>query len=300
MILRKDGKFRGVRRMDGKLLECYLPYLKDWMESQSNKVDDEASSENTDQTDNTKLDVKNCSENTDMAQSIVESDVGEKLLGQGDFHKSDVQESVCHLNVKDIKSSDSKVLVPSSNAVIAGRINIPHNVSDTTFDESVTTVGSLNKSVDEHTNDQCTRESREVTDTVVESAIEKGNGNGSAEKEYREVTVEKNLPINPDVTENQSTMEMSTHSTGTDKSSYKESDGATSESRETNMSLQYLTDEGKNNKCYTINNSLISVTQSQYFLDVKIWNSRKLFGIEVFCDHCRCTKIMNCEKYCKN
>ena len=281
MILRKDGKFRGVRRMDGKLLECYLPYLKDWMESQSNKVDDEASSENTDQTDNTKLDVKNCSENTDMAQSIVESDVGEKLLGQGDFHKSDVQETVCHLNVKDIKSSDSEVLVPSSNAVIAGRSNIPHNVSDTTFDESVTTVGSLNKSVDEHTNDQCTRESREVTDTVVESAIEKGygdsNGNGSAKKEYREVTVEKNLPMNRDVTENQLTMEMSTHSTGTDKSSYKESDGAISESRETNMSLQYLTDEGKNNKFYTIYNSLISVTQSQYFLDVKIWNSRKVF-----------------------
>ena len=29
MILRKDGKFRGLRRMDGKLLECNLPYLKD-------------------------------------------------------------------------------------------------------------------------------------------------------------------------------------------------------------------------------------------------------------------------------
>ena len=134
MIQRKDGKFCGVRRMDCKLLECYLPYLKDWTESQSNKVADEASSENTDQTDNTKLDVKNCSENTDMAQSIVESDVGEKLLGQGDLHKSDVQESVCHLNVKDIKRLDSEVLVPSSNAVIAGRSNILHNVSDTTFD----------------------------------------------------------------------------------------------------------------------------------------------------------------------
>ena len=249
MILRKAGKFRGVRRMDGNLLECYLQYLKDWMESQSNKVDDEASSENTDQTDNTNVDVKNCSENTEMAQSIVESVVGEKKLGQGDLHKCDVQESVCHLNVKDIKSSDSEVLVPSSNAVIVGRSNILHNVSDTTWDESVTTVGTLNKSVDEHTNDQCTRDSREVTDAVVKSAIDKGdgesNGNGSTEQEYCEVTVEKKLPINPDVTDNQSTMEMSTHSMGTDKSSYKESDGATSESRETNMSLQYLTDEGK-------------------------------------------------------
>ena len=33
----------------------------------------------------------------------------------------------------------------------------------------------------------------------------------------------------------------------TDKSSYKESDGVTSESHETNISLQYLTDEGKAN-----------------------------------------------------
>ena len=111
--------------------------------------------------------------------------------------------------------------------------------------------------------------------------------------------VEKKLPINPDVTDNQLTMEMSTHSVGTDKSSYKESDGATLESRETNMSLQDLTDEGTNNKFYTIYNSSISVTQSQYFLDVQIWKSRKVFGIEVFCDRFRCTEIINCEKYCK-
>ena len=163
--------------------------------------------------------------------------------------------------------------------MIAGRSNIPHNVSDTTWDESVTTVGTLNKLVDEHTNDQCTRDSREVTDTVVKSAIDKGdgesNGDVSAKQEYCEVTVEKNLPMNPHVTDSQSTMEMSTHSMGTDKSSYKESDGATSESHETNMSLQYLTDEGTNNKFYTIYNSLRSVTQSQYFLDVQIWKSKK-------------------------
>ena len=128
------------------------------MESQSNKVDVEASSENTDQTDNTKIDVTNCSENTDMAQSIVQSDVGEKLLGQGDLHKSDVQESMCHLYSRDIKILDSEVLVPSSHAVIAGRSNIWQNVSDTTLDESVTTMASLNKSVDEDTNDKCTRD----------------------------------------------------------------------------------------------------------------------------------------------
>ena len=71
------------------------------------------------------------------------------------------------------------------------------------------------------------------------------------------------------MTENQSTMEVSTHSMGTDKSSYKESDGATLESHETSMSLQYLTDEGTNNIIYTIYNSILRVTQSPYFLDIK-------------------------------
>ena len=278
MTLRKDGKFHGLRRMDSKISECNLPYLKDWMESQSNKIDDEPSSENMVQTENPKHDVDNGSENMEMAQSIVETDVGDEILGQGVSLKSDMQESVCHLNVKDIKSSDSEVLVPSSNAAIAGRSNILYNVSDTTFDESVTTVQSLNKSVDEHTRDQCNSDSREVKDTVVQSGIvngmtEKGDGesheNRSAAKENSEVTGENNLPINPDVTESQSTMEVSTHSMSTDKYSYKESDGATSESRETNMSLQYLTDEGAINIIFTIYNSIITVIQSPYFLDVK-------------------------------
>ena len=39
-----------------------------------------------------------------------------------------------------IKSSDSEVLVLSSNAAIAAKSNILYNVSDTTFGESVTTV----------------------------------------------------------------------------------------------------------------------------------------------------------------
>ena len=162
--------------------------------------------------------------------------------------------------MKDIKSSDSEVLVPSTNAAIAGRSNILYNVSDTTFDESVTTVQSLKKSVEEHASDECKSDLREVEDTVVKNGIvnamsEKGddesNEKGSAEKENSEVTGENNLPMKPDVTESQSTMEVSTQSMSTDKLSYKESDGATSESRETNISLQYLTDEGKNNIPYT-------------------------------------------------
>ena len=167
MILRKDGKFRGVRRMDGKLLQCNLPYLKDWMESQSMKADEYPSSENMDQSENPKHEVEHCSENMDISEPIVKMDDGEGILLQGGLNKVDVQESVCHLNVKDIKSSDSEVLVPSTNAAIAGRSNIPYNVSDTTFDESVTTVQSLKKSVEEHVSDECKSNLREVEDTVV-------------------------------------------------------------------------------------------------------------------------------------
>ena len=48
----------------------------------------------------------------------VTSDGDKKVLGEAVLVKSDVQESECHLNVKDIKSSESDVLVPSSNAAI--------------------------------------------------------------------------------------------------------------------------------------------------------------------------------------
>ena len=250
MILRQDGKFHGLRRKDGKILECNLPYLKDWMESQSNKLDDEPSaentdqtenrkhdvdnwSENTDQTENRKIDVENDSDNTDMTQCNVQTDFGNEIHGQGVLHKSDVLETVSHLNVKDITSGDSEVLVPSSNAEIVGRSNIPCNVSDTTFDKSVKTVESLQMSLDEQTSAQCTSDSTELKDRVVQSGSVNGinekencesDQNRNDSKEMSQVTGEMMLPINPDVTENQSTMEVSTHSMGTDKSSYKECD----------------------------------------------------------------------------
>ena len=255
MIMREDGKFRGLRRMDGRLLKCNLPYLKDWMESQSNKMDDEQSSENMEQTESPKDDVDNSSQNTDKRdRPQPEVDNGAENMEIVEKH---VQESVCHLNVKDIKSSDSEVLVPSSNAAIAGLSNIPYNVSDTTFDDSVPTVNTVNNSVDNITSDQCNIESSKVTDSVVKSGIVHGindkdglenNGNRNHDKENSEVTGENVLPMNADVTETESTMEVSTHSMGTDKSSYKESDAGTSESHKSNidLSLQYLTDEGKN------------------------------------------------------
>ena len=121
----------------------------------------------------------------------------------------------------------------------------------TQHDESVTTVQSLKNSVEEHASDECKSNLREVEDGIVNGMSDKGddesNEKGSAEKENSKVIGENNLPMQPDVTESLSTMEVSTQCKSTDKSSYKESDGATSESRETNISLQYLTDEGKNN-----------------------------------------------------
>ena len=71
MILREDGKFCGFRISDGRLLKCNLPYLKDWMESQSNKMDDKEKesakddidndSQNMDQMDRSESDIDNCS-----------------------------------------------------------------------------------------------------------------------------------------------------------------------------------------------------------------------------------------------
>ena len=87
------------------------------------------------------------------------------------FHTSDVQESVCHLNVKDIKSSDSEVLVPTSNAVIGAQSNIPYNASDTTFEESVTNSQSFEKSLDANRRDKFGITSIEVKHTVVQSGI---------------------------------------------------------------------------------------------------------------------------------
>ena len=240
MILRKNGKFTGLRRNDGEVLQCNLPYLKDWMESQSNKIDDESSSENTDPSENQTHQVDNCSENTESGELVVESDWNEvvnvtrdgdeKVLGETVLVKLDVQESVCHLNVKDIKSSDSKVLVPSSNAAIVGQSNIPYNTSDTTFDESLTNSQSVEKHLDANSSDQFG-----IKDTVVQSGIVNdisGKSDGVSHEtntvanENLERTGENISPINPDVTQTQSSMEMTTNSMSTDKSSYKESDGA--------------------------------------------------------------------------
>ena len=200
--------------------------------------------------------------------------------------------------------------MPSSNAAIAGLSTIPYNTSDTTFDDSVATVKTYNKSVDNITSDHSYIKSAEVTDCVVQSPsaenivlennsnkidekqnlevtdrvvqsasaenivlennsnkidekqnsevtdrvvqsasaeniVLENNSNKIDEKQNSEVTGENISPLKPDVTQSKSTMEFSTHSMDTEKSSYKESDAVTFESRDSNISLQYLMDEGK-------------------------------------------------------
>ena len=118
MILREDGKFRGLRRSDGRLLKCNLPYLKDWMETQSNQIDDdeedstkddvENGSQNTDQMETSHSDIDNSPENTDNINRS-EGDI-ENGAENTDIVEKNVQESCGHLDVKDIKVQTVKFL----------------------------------------------------------------------------------------------------------------------------------------------------------------------------------------------
>ena len=83
--------------------------------------------------------------------------------------------------------------MPSSNAAIAGLSSIPYNTSDTTFDDSVATVKTYNKSVDNITSDHSYIKSAEVTDRVVQSPsaeniVLENNSNKIDEKQNSEVT----------------------------------------------------------------------------------------------------------------
>ena len=171
MILREDGKFRGLRRSDGRLLKCNLPYLKDWMESQSNQIDDDAEngSQNTDPMEMSHGDIDNSPENTDNSHRS-EGDL-ENGAENTDIVEKNVQEIRGHLHVKDIQSSDSEVLVPSSNAAIAGLSSIPYNMSDTTFDDSVVqSPSAVNIVVENNGNKIDEKQNSEVTGRVVQSS----------------------------------------------------------------------------------------------------------------------------------
>ena len=94
------------------------------------------------------------------------------------------------------------------------------------------------------------------------------NENKIHDKENSEVTGENVSAMNADVTETGSMMDVSTPSMDTEKLSYKESDGVTSESWDTNISLQYLTDEGKNNRCYEVEHKIIRLKKDPYFVSL--------------------------------
>ena len=82
MILRKDSKFTGLRRKDGKLLSCNLPFLKEWMESQTQKVPPEYSSENCEnfdvsedasgmESENMEVSAEKCSELSERSENML-------------------------------------------------------------------------------------------------------------------------------------------------------------------------------------------------------------------------------------
>ena len=103
-------------------------------------------------------------------------------------------------------------------------------------------------------------------DANTEKVGMENNPNKIDDKENSEVTGKNVSPLNTDVTESESTMEVSTNSMDTEKSSYKESDAVTSESHDSNISLQYLTDEGKNNKSYELEHTIIRLKINPYFV----------------------------------
>ena len=72
MILRKDGKFTGIRRKDGKLLGCNLPFLKEWMQSQTQNVPPEYSSENCENFDNSEMESENTQDSDGRSSNISE------------------------------------------------------------------------------------------------------------------------------------------------------------------------------------------------------------------------------------
>ena len=68
--------------------------MKDWIKSQSKKIDDESSSENMDPSDNKKEKVNNGSENTETGELVGESDWNEGVNVTRDGDKKVLGEAV--------------------------------------------------------------------------------------------------------------------------------------------------------------------------------------------------------------
>ena len=159
MILRKNGKFTGLRRKDGKLLGCNLPFLKEWMKSQTQTVPPEYSSEKSDNFDGSEIDSENTeeseikfsevnerSENTHsdaQNRSRVDHDHsydGSKTIDGEYVINVKSTKPVKILSVRDIDSGDKESLIPSNNSGIAATGYVSGVSSDTTFDSVVDSI----------------------------------------------------------------------------------------------------------------------------------------------------------------
>ena len=163
MILRNDGKFTGIRRKDGKLLVCNLPFLKEWMESQTQQVPAEYSCENADEIDdsqeesemeseNTEVSAKKCSHLSERSENTLSEaqnrsrvdhdhsyDGSNTIDGEYVFNVQKIK-PLQMLSVRDINSSDKESLIPSNNCGFGANAHMSTSSSDTTFDSVVDTI----------------------------------------------------------------------------------------------------------------------------------------------------------------
>ena len=158
MILRKNGKFTGIRRRDGKLLGCHLPFLKEWMQSQTQEVPPEYSSEKSDNFDdcqdesemdseNTEISAEKCTEHGERsentlcdAQNRVDHDHSyngsTSIDGEYVFNVQKIK-PLQILSTRDMDSSDKESLIPSTNCGFGLNAHMSTELSDTTFDSVV-------------------------------------------------------------------------------------------------------------------------------------------------------------------
>ena len=196
MILRKNGKFTGIRHKDGKLLSCNLPFLKEWMESQTQEVPPEYYSENSDKFDdsqdasemeseNTEVSAEKCSEYSERSentlsdaqnQSRVDHDHsydGSKTIdGEYVFNVQKIK-PLQMLSVRDMDSSDKESLIPSTNSGIGANAHMSTEISDTTFDSVVDTIIRQEQI--------CSPGKSVVVENVDENSVEKPDSLGCVE-----------------------------------------------------------------------------------------------------------------------
>ena len=159
MILRKDGKFTGLRRKDGKLLGCNLPYLKEWMELQAQKIPPEYSSDNSEKVADSEMDSENteysdgkCSKVSERSENTLSnaqnrsrvdhdhSYDGSKTIDGEYVINVQNKKPVNILSVHEIDCGDKDSLIPSNNSGIAANAYVSGASSDTTFDSVVDTI----------------------------------------------------------------------------------------------------------------------------------------------------------------